>query len=92
VFGERLRKYALIILGALLLFQIVFSEGGILSYTRLKKEVRQIDVSLGRLEAENRKIRDQIERLKQDDKYFEEFAREKLGLLRDGERLYRVDQ
>ena len=86
------KRYAFFILFSALLFQIVFSEGGVLGYIKLKRQIRSIDEKVKTLEEENVLLTKEIERFLKDDKYLEEYARKKFGLLREGERLYRVEK
>lgn len=92
MFEDRIKQYAFLILMAALLFQLIFSEGGVASYIKLRKEIKTIDVSLRKLEQENVQLLDEIGKLQKDDQYLEEYARKKFGLLRDGEKLIRVDK
>jgi len=92
MYGDKVKKYAFVILISALLFQIFFSEGGILAYTKLKKEIRMVDASVKKLEQENILLLQEIDKLQKDDKYLEEVARKKFGLLREGEKLYRVEK
>lgn len=89
---EMIRKYGLFVLFGAILFQVVFCEGGVSSYIRTKLEIRRIDASIARLETENIYYAKEIGRLQQDDKYLEDVVRKKYGLLREGEKLYRVER
>ena len=86
-----IKRYALIALGFALLFQLLFSEGGVLGFFKLKRDVKTIDVSMKQLEDDNRTLLKQIDKLQKDDEYLEELARSK-GFTREGEILYRVEK
>jgi cell division protein FtsB len=86
-----IKRYALIALGFALLFQLLFSEGGVLGFFKLKRDIKTIDVSMKKLEDDNRTLLKQIDKLQKDDQYLEELARSK-GFTREGEILYRVEK
>jgi cell division protein FtsB len=90
MFDERVRKLAFIVLLAALLFQLLFAEGGLIGYLKLRREVGTLEASVKKLEQDNRSMAEQIERLKKDDTFVEELAR-KQGFVRDGEKLYRSE-
>jgi cell division protein FtsB len=90
MFDGRVRKLAFVILLGALIFQLLFAEGGLIGYLKLKREVSTLEASVKKLEQDNRSMAEQIERLKRDDTFVEELAR-KRGFVRDGEKLYRSD-
>ncbi len=90
MFDERVRKLAFVFLLGALLFQLLFAEGGLVGYLKLRREVSTLETSVKKLEQDNRTIAEQIERLKRDDTLVEELAR-KRGFVRDGEKLYRSE-
>jgi cell division protein FtsB len=86
------KRYGFIILIAALFFQIAFSEGGIYNYIRTKNKMNTITASILQAEKENALMAQELERLQKDDQYLEEMVRVKYGLVRDGEKVYRVEK
>lgn len=66
-----------------------FGERGLVHLYRMERE-RQIHLKkIHRLEAENLKLLEEIDRLRNDQDYIESVARRELGLIKDHEILYR---
>jgi cell division protein FtsB len=86
------KRYGFIVLIAVFFFQIVFSEGGIYDYIRTKNKINTLTTSILQAEKENVMLAQELERLQKDDQYLEEMVRVKYGLVRDGERVYRVEK
>lgn len=89
---EKIRKYGLIILFAVLFFHFLFSEGGLVSYIKAKRGIKAAQASISALDKENASLRSEIEKLQKNDEYLEEVVRKKHGFLREGERLYRIEK
>jgi len=92
VFEETIKRYGLFILMAALAFSLFFADGGILGYIKTKMNIKKVNAEINKLEKENSLLSREIERLQKDDKYLEDIVRTKYGLLREGERLYMVEQ
>jgi cell division protein FtsB len=86
------RKYGLLALLMALVFVILFSENGVFDYIKLKRQVAVVDTSIKRLEDENVALKGQIDRIQKDDRYLEDVAREKYGLIGEGEKVYRIEK
>jgi cell division protein FtsB len=66
-----------------------FGERGFVHLYRMDKE-RQVRLEKARqLERENKELLDEIERLRTDKEYLESLGRRELGLIKEGEILYR---
>jgi cell division protein FtsB len=89
---EKIRKYGLIILFAILFFHFIFSDGGLISYFKVKRGIKAANTSMSALNKENALLKNEIDKLQKDDEYLEEVARKKHGFLREGERLYRIEK
>jgi cell division protein FtsB len=89
---EKIRKYGLLILFAILFFHFLFSDGGLISYVKTKRGIKAAQASISSLDKENAQLRSEIEKLQKDDEYLEEVVRKKHGFLREGERLYRIEK
>jgi cell division protein FtsB len=89
---EKIRKYGLIILCATFVFHFLFSDGGLISYIKVKRGVKTANTSISALNKENALLKNEIDKLQKDDEYLEEVVRKKHGFLREGERLYRIEK
>jgi cell division protein FtsB len=67
----------------------IFSDRGLIHLWRLSDEKRKLDDSNFRLQRANEALREQVHRLRHDNLYLEKIAREDLGLVRQGEFVYR---
>lgn len=88
-----LRKHGAIILGLTLLVVFVhdvFGTRGYLAMRRSQQEVQKLREEIAAINAENQKASDQIKALKSDPKLIERIAREQMGMMRPGERIYRI--
>ena len=86
------KRYGFVVLFAALFFQVVFAEGGIYDYIKTRRAIKSITVSITQAEKENVVLARELERLQKDDQYLEEMVRTKYGLVRDGEKVYRVEK
>jgi len=86
------RRNSLIVLLGALLFQLVFAEGGIFEFIKMKRSIKSERDSNQKTEKENAALLEGLEKLQKDDQYLEEVARKKYGLVREGERLYRIER
>jgi cell division protein FtsB len=84
------RKYGLLALLIALLFTICFSENGVIDYLKLKQRIGAVNASIKTLQIENIALKGKIERLQHDD-YLEDAAR-KIGFIREGEKVYRIEK
>ena len=86
------RRYGLIALAAALLFALCLSENGLFGYLKLRSRIAASEASIGRLQEENAALRSELERLRKDDRYFEDVARKRFGFIREGEKVYRIEK
>jgi len=56
----------------------------------LKKEVEILEREVGALRADTARLTAEVDRLRTDPEYIEQIAREKLGLVKPGERVYKL--
>ena len=89
------RKEVLKFSGFVLLFLFLmalwlgFGERGFIHLYKMEKERQAYVQKIQKLEQENRELLDEITRLRSDREYIESQGRRELGLVRDGEVLYR---
>jgi cell division protein FtsB len=77
---------------ALCVFSAIFGSHGLVDLRRLERQQAEAEAIAYALAAENHRLRDHIERLGSDDAYLEKMARERLGWIKPGEIVYRVDR
>lgn len=66
-----------------------FGERGFIHLYKMDKEREAYLEKIGELEQENQSLLEEIRRLRSDKEYIESVARSELGLIKDGEILYR---
>ena len=76
----------------LILFVIaaVFGGHGLVHLQRMRNEQQELEHLAFNLQQRNEQLRQQIRRLQSDDAYIEKLARERLGLVKQDEVIYRV--
>lgn len=67
----------------------VVGDGGLIRIRELREQEARLVGKVSRLEADNARLRENVRRLNEDDRYIERVARESQGLVRDGETVYR---
>jgi cell division protein FtsB len=85
------KRYGFTILVLALFFQIAFADGGVYDYLKTRRAIKSITASIVQIEKENAVLARELERLQKDDQYLEEMVRTKYGLVRDGEKVYRIE-
>lgn len=89
--GTRVLLWLAAGLVAMLGWTSVFGDGGLLRVRELRAKEELLSAKVARVEADNAKLRENVRRLNDDDRYIERVARESQGLVRDGETVYRFD-
>ena len=92
LFAQISSRWPLYLLTALILLLFVYTivgERGAIHLWRLRGEKITLDEKNYRLQKENDALRRRISRLRTDDLYLEQVAREELNLVRPGEVIYR---
>jgi cell division protein FtsB len=93
-FGPLEKKYlvflSLLILGVLLF--AVFGSRGLMQIYQLREESDRMQMSNARLEDENKKLGEQIHRLRTDKDEIERVAREEMKLVGKGEIVYQFEK
>ncbi len=84
----KLSLFVFLALGVLIAW-LGFGERGFLHLYRMDKERQTRLEKVKQLEQENKVLLEEIERLRTDKEYIESLARRELGLIKDGETLYR---
>ncbi len=86
------KKYGFLIFLLTILFHLIFMDGGLYDFLKVKLQMRSAKLSVMRVEEENAALSRELRRIKDDDQYLEEMVRKKYGLVREGEKVYRVEQ
>jgi len=76
----------------LCIFSAIFGSRGLVDLRRLEHQQAEAEAIAYALAAENHRLRDHLDRLGSDDIYLEKLARERLGWIKPGEIVYRVDR
>ena len=76
----------------LVLFAVnaVYGDHGLMHLLRLQTAQQELEHRAFELQQHNEHLRQQAQRLQSDDRYIEKQARERLGLVKKGELIYRV--
>jgi cell division protein FtsB len=87
------RYLALLTLLAVALGWVLFyGTGGFVDYLDLKRDKDRMSVVLLKARDQNRDLYTRVERLREDPAYIEKTAREELGMVRQGEVVYRFKE
>jgi cell division protein FtsB len=84
-------RTVLIIAGLFLCFLIVdtlVGDRGLVALMRARQDYRHLADQVAAIRAENARLRDEMQRLRDDPAAIEEIARRDLGLIRPGEKLF----
>ncbi len=97
--GESFKPYkrhikiiGIIIASLYFVYALVFGNLGLLRYLSMRMEYKEMQARIQHLKGENQKMREAIRALRTDPEYIEALAREKLGLVKEGEIIYRFDK
>jgi len=84
------RLSLVLILGFALLLYVLFNSQGVLPRLRLEREKKAMIEKIRRAEDEQKQLQEQSKALEGDKKAIEKVAREKYGMVREGEKVYKV--
>jgi len=83
------RLFKTIAISAIVLYFLFGGKSSLLSIMHMKSELSSIESSITRSHAEIDSLTKEIERLKSDTAYIEQLAREKLGMARKDEKIFK---
>lgn len=89
-FFRRNGRYFFALIFCLLLLQDVFGAHGLMAMHRSKVQMQAIQTKIDKLDHENRDLQQRIENLKTDPSAIEKIARDRMGLARPGELIFRL--
>ncbi len=84
------RRTTILILAVVLATYLLFDNKGVIARVRLESQKKELEQKILQAEAETKALQAQIKALEGDKKTIEKIAREKYGMARDGETVYRV--
>lgn len=85
------KRATAIVVGAVMLFLYVFfNSSGILQRLKLEMQKKEVQEKIQTAEEEQKKLKDQSKALDGDPKAVEKVAREKYGMVRENEKVYKV--
>ncbi len=85
------KKASVVVVGAVLLFlYVMFNNNGIIPRIRLEVQKKDALEKIRIAEEEQKKLKDQSKALDGDPKAVEKVAREKYGMVRENEKVYKV--
>lgn len=73
-----------------ILLYVLFNSQGVLHRMSLERQKKEIELKIQQAEQEQKQLQDQSKALDGDKKAVEKVAREKYGMVREGEKVYRV--
>jgi|SRR5215472_200277 len=88
---QHLRQILGLALFALLVHDI-FGAHGFIAMRRTQKEIEEIRAQIGKVNAENKSLADEVNALKTDSQSIERIAREEMGLARPGEMIFKLPE
>ncbi len=80
----------LLVIIIIMLGYAVFGDRGVLRILQAEKQQQQLEQQLEVIKQEQQRLREEIERLRNDKDYWEQLARTKLGMVREGELIYHL--
>jgi cell division protein FtsB len=84
------RLTVLLALGCVLALYVLFHNKGVIARVRLEGQQKAMEQKIQVAQDENARLQNQIKALEGDKKTIEKIAREKYGMAREGETVYRV--
>lgn len=86
--SRRMVQYALLAVGAIFFLDALVGDKGLVELVKTRQDHRALEASLLRIRGENARLREQARLLREDADTIERLARERLGLIKPGEKLF----
>jgi cell division protein FtsB len=87
---RRTTRYLLVFITCVLLANALVGERGVVAILRANRGYAELAARIDRLRSENAALRESVRRLNEEPRIIEELARQELGLIRPGEKLFIV--
>lgn len=84
------KRTAVILASVVIIAYLTFDNKGIIARVRLESQKKELEQKILQAEAETKALHAQIKALEDDKQTIERIAREKYGMAKDGETVYRV--
>lgn len=81
-------QYALVAVGCIFFLDALVGEKGLVELVKARHDFRTLETSLLRVRNENARLREEARLLREDADTIERVARERLGLIKPGEKLF----
>lgn len=85
---RRTARYLLVFVTCVLVANAIVGERGVVAILRANREFAELSARIERLREENAALRETVRRLTEEPRVIEEVARQELGLIRPGEKLF----
>ena len=85
---RQILQYVFLLAGVVLVIDALVGDKGLLAMIQARQEYRTLEKSLADVRAENTRLREQAQRLREDPAAVEDLARRELGLIKPGEKLF----
>jgi len=89
-FARNKRTMLGLIIGVPLALFLLFGSHGVVQRVRLEEQKNELETKIEQAEAETKQLQAQSKALDSDKKAIEKVAREKYGMIREGETVYRI--
>lgn len=80
----------LLVVILLMLGYAIFGDRGVVRIMKTERQKQELAAQLADLQQDRQQLREEIDRLKHDRDYWEQLARKKLGMVREGELIYHL--
>ncbi|HEY6952151.1 MAG TPA: septum formation initiator family protein [Bacteroidota bacterium] len=84
------KRTSILLAGFVVVTYLVFDNKGIIARVKLESQKRELEHKVLQAEAETKQLQAQIKALQGDKKTIEKIAREKYGMAKEGETVYRI--
>jgi cell division protein FtsB len=88
--GKRIARLAVVFLALAVIVDAIVGDRGLLATLRARDQFEAANAALAQQRADNDKLREEVSRLTSDPAAIEELARDELGLMRPGEKVFIV--
>ena len=72
-----------------MMYYTVFGERGLVHLKKLRSDLGSMNAEIARISKRNERLRNEIRLLQGDEKYINEMAKKELGMVREGELIYK---
>jgi cell division protein FtsB len=87
---RRLVRWALLFVSAVIVVNALIGDRGLVAMIEARRDYDRLAADVARTRAENARLREEARRLREDPAAIEDLARQELGLIRPGEKVFIV--